>query len=80
MAKCLKNEKVMDIKENYKFVKNVVAKGDCSLIDKYKDMNWKVGYNEDGDSKYGRFAYCEEEKLWRTDITMGEFYGGAAWD
>lgn len=80
MARCLRQQECDYIRNNYTLIKDVLDESGNCLKPEIEKHNWEVVYNENGDSKYGRFAICKEEKLYRTRISFSEFYGGGVVD
>lgn len=79
MARALKEEEFVFIVKNFRKIEDALNSGGHSLKEEYRSLNWEIVYFEENDEKYGRFAICEDEKIYRK-LTFGEFYGSGVVD
>lgn len=77
---CLSKEFYEDMVKNYQLVDKAVDENGSSLVGKFKNIEWKIGYLEGTDPKYCRIAFSVDNKMYRRILTIGEFYGGGIVD
>lgn len=80
-AKMVSKEFENEIKEKYEYIRCESKSMDLYYKgERIKEKEWTLVYTEGNDCKYGRWAYSDKLKQYRTQINAEEFYGGAPWD